>query len=91
MSQSKSEEVQQNIGSGRSIPADSGMLYIIVTASLHMFHTPIKKPFEMNSRLHDRGLVGLNIAYKVSGLGWNVGIRVLNTCPLEKGFHLGAA
>ena len=29
------------------------------------------------SRLHDRGLVGLNIAYIVSGLGWNVGIRVL--------------
>ena len=31
-----------------------------------------------NSRLHDRGLVGLNIAYMVSGLGWIVEIRVLS-------------
>ena len=29
------------------------------------------------SRLHDRGLVGLNLAYIVSGLGWNIGICVL--------------
>ena len=29
------------------------------------------------SRLHDRGLVGLDIAYIVSGLDWDVEIRVL--------------
>ena len=38
---------------------------------------PVFYPTVDNSRLHDRGLVGLNIAYIVSGLGWNIGIYVL--------------